>query len=582
MQLQIDNLGKVSITVEEDYWDITKDYDKLTIVEKEGIFGTFISRKPVQAGTVLTNREYWIPFSSLKEEIIIDYNQFISKYQSIIDDIVNRLNDEARLSKNIILVTYEELKTKRDEGSLIPGLWYRVTDYKTTTTQTDTSVGNVQFDILVLATSEDTLSEEAKAVRHEGDSHLPADTQFNAWKIWYCLDNDTSRFFWADEENGKGVIYRMIDEFGNDCPYDFKSILFKNVYNGIYQYTFNTLPDESIDQSMYGPKNNKITPFITTIEVDYKSKTVQLLNNIILYVNSEFTLTDVLPSIWTDEYTNNRIENNTFINCYNSIIIQPRNNFIINSSLKLISVCANNNIHDCIFDIEHGEDILEWNDGLCLFRNDIKKSIIYKDAWNEPRETSNAIVFSNIFKFQDDNSRLGYIYIDGSNINLFRVESDEYSDGSIDIQISYIFDTSIYNDIGCITINESTISNSCIDSVFGQGYGAYNDIIIHTSKITNVRDGVLYGLYGSSIQNSNSIVCAEEIYDSNIQNSEGLMCFDYIYDSNICNVTNTTLNVSFEHADIKSIDDYGDISDVNLDFSTVYEDRTHQLLIDKR
>lgn len=581
MQLQIDNLGKVSITVEEDYWDINKDYDKLTVVEKEGIFGTFISRKPVPAGTVLTDREYWIPFSSLKEEIIIDYNQFISKYQPIIDDIVNRLDQDSRLSKNIIPITYDKLVMLRSRGGLIPGLWYRITDYKTTTTQTDTSVGDVQFDILVLATSEDTLSEEAKAVRHEGVSHLPADTKFNAWKIWYCLYNDTSRFFWADEENGKGVIYRMIDEFGNDCPYDFKSILFKNVYNGIYQYTFNSLPDESIDESMYGPKNNKITPFITTIEIDYKSKTVQLLNNIILYVNSEFTFQNVLPSI--SEYAN-RIENNTFINCYNSIIIKPKNNFIINSSLKLISVCIDNNIHDCIFDIKHGENILEWNDGLCLFRNNIKKSIIHKNAWNAHRETPNAIIFSNIFKFKDNNNRLGYIYIGNSNINLFRVESTEESEGNINIQASYIFDTSIFNEAeGSITINESTISNSCIDSVFRHDYNSnYIDIIIDKSKITNVTDSVIYGLYRSSIQNSNSIVCAEKIYDSNIQNSEGLVCLDYIYDSNICNVTNTTLNESFEHADIKSIDDYGHISGVDLNFSTVYEDRTHQLLIDKR
>lgn len=73
-----------------------------------------------------------------------------------------------------------------------------------------------------------------------------------------------------------------------------------------------------------------------------------------------------------------------------------------------------------------------------------------------------------------------------------------------------------------------------------------------------------------------------KIYDSNIQNSEGLICLDHISDSNICNVTGTTLNVLFEHADIKSIDGYGDISGVDLNFSTVYEDRTHQLLIDKR
>lgn len=581
MQLQIDKLGKVSITVEKGYWDINKDYDKLTVVEKEGIFGTFISRKPVPAGTVLTDREYWIPFSSLKEEIIIDYNQFISKYQPIIDDIVNRLDQESRLSKNIIPITYKELAMLRSREGLIPGLWYRITDYKTTTIQTDTSVGNVQFDILVLATSEDTLSEEAKAVRHEGDSHLPTDTQFNAWKIWYCLDNDTSRFFWADEENGKGVIYRMIDEFGNDCPYDFKNILFKNVYNGIYQYTFNSLPDESIDKSMYGPKNNKITPFITTIEVDYESKTVQLLNNIILYVDSEFTSQNVLPSI-TDAYSNSRIENNTFINCYNSIIIKPKNNFIINSSLKLISICVDNNIHDCIFDIKHGEDILEWNDGLCLFRNDIKKSIIHKNAFNAHRETPNAIIFSNIFKFKDMNYRLGYIYIANSNINLFRAESDQYSEGNINIQSSYIFDTNIFNEAeGCITINESTISNSCIDYI-KQEYGNYNDITIDKSKITNVINGALYRLYSSSIQNSNNIVCTKEICDSNIQNSEGLICLDYIHDSNICNVTDTTINVSFVRADIKSIDNYGDISDVDLDFSTVYEDRNHQLIIDKK
>lgn len=43
----------------------------------------------------------------------------------------------------------------------------------------------------------------------------------------YCLDNDTTRFNWADTINGKGVIYRMIDEFDNDLPFDFKNIQFK-------------------------------------------------------------------------------------------------------------------------------------------------------------------------------------------------------------------------------------------------------------------------------------------------------------------------------------------------------------------
>lgn len=86
MQLQIDKLGKVAVTVEEGYWSKDKDYDKLTIVQQEGVFGTFISRKPVPAGTVLTDRNYWIPFSSLKEDIVINFNKFIADLTAAMED----------------------------------------------------------------------------------------------------------------------------------------------------------------------------------------------------------------------------------------------------------------------------------------------------------------------------------------------------------------------------------------------------------------------------------------------------------------------------------------------------------------
>lgn len=83
MLLQIDNLGKVAVTVEENYWSLEKDYDKLTIVEQEGVFGTFISRKPVPAGTPLTNRKYWIRFSSLKEEIVLQFNEIVNELRNL-------------------------------------------------------------------------------------------------------------------------------------------------------------------------------------------------------------------------------------------------------------------------------------------------------------------------------------------------------------------------------------------------------------------------------------------------------------------------------------------------------------------
>ena len=69
-----------------------------------------------------------------------------------------------------------------------------------------------------------------------------ASSNLSAWKLKYCLDNDTNRFAWADSANGKGVIYRMIDEFDNDIPYDFKNIQFKHPKDTTtypyYYYTF--------------------------------------------------------------------------------------------------------------------------------------------------------------------------------------------------------------------------------------------------------------------------------------------------------------------------------------------------------
>lgn len=281
---------------------------------------------------------------------------------------------------HLIKVTWQELKDLRDNGKLIAGRFYRITDYQCTTTQENTRSAGHQFDIVVLALSENTLSEEAHAMMHdniydvyfEGDDvtkkcyvypvsidgddyynvifidtmigstiaanfleinesnktaveiehdsteYATSDLTYNyfqnskleSWKVWYCLDNDTTRFAWADDSvdegspasvklsdnniyirdtskdtrvsnknyygwtfntttyysrtetgingmtsfyqklgtmmatieyyckvytpyvpstgipNGRGVIYRLIDEWNNDCPYDFKNIQF--------------------------------------------------------------------------------------------------------------------------------------------------------------------------------------------------------------------------------------------------------------------------------------------------------------------------------------------------------------------
>lgn len=203
-------------------------------------------------------------------------------------------------------ITYAELKALRDSGSLVSGMFYRITDYQCTTSQEGTRATDHRFDIIVQALSNYDLSEDAKADFNEDDDYFrDLDANLGGWELKYCLDNDVKRFGWvgqcitnlesalsqpgdvlvrlpdldwsyepandigyycawgteADVEDGdstnfyyskspilqngdevwrdgefyiaeveslgKGVIYYMKDEHGNECPYDFKNIQFK-------------------------------------------------------------------------------------------------------------------------------------------------------------------------------------------------------------------------------------------------------------------------------------------------------------------------------------------------------------------
>lgn len=124
-----------------------------------------------------------------------------------------------------VSTTYTELKALRDGANLVPGTWYRITDYVCTTTQKGTRSAHNAFDVIVRADDESHLNENAFASLNAGDNYFK-DCKLEAWQLKYCLENDTGRFGWADDENGRGVIYYMRDEWGNECPYDFKNILF--------------------------------------------------------------------------------------------------------------------------------------------------------------------------------------------------------------------------------------------------------------------------------------------------------------------------------------------------------------------
>ena len=153
-------------------------------------------------------------------------------------------------------ITWAELRSKCIGGTLVPGQQYRITDYVATVGESydNARSANHPYDIIVTADSESTLSERARAIAHDGDTYF-AGCKMEAWQVWFCLDNDTSRFAWADATNGKGVVYRLIDEWRNDCPYDFKGIqyLAYGDSDGVWRYTFDSgLASGNTDLSLIG------------------------------------------------------------------------------------------------------------------------------------------------------------------------------------------------------------------------------------------------------------------------------------------------------------------------------------------
>ena len=133
------------------------------------------------------------------------------------DAIQDRSIEPIKLNSAIIEITYDELKALRDNAQLIPGQQYRIIDFVTTSIASGTykSIGK-QFDVIVVADSENTLNENARAIQHEGDTYFK-DCNLAAWKLKYSLD--ARNCDWVRTklyiDDATGVTIADVD-FGND------------------------------------------------------------------------------------------------------------------------------------------------------------------------------------------------------------------------------------------------------------------------------------------------------------------------------------------------------------------------------
>lgn len=282
--------------------------------------------------------------------------------------VLNLLDTNTDDIATLKVVSHTKLQYLKNTEQLSPGTFYRIIDYKCTTTQENTQVGQGRFDLVVQALSESELSEKGRCIRHSGNSYF-SNCKVESWEVNYSLDNNKSKYSWVDDEviaiccddgddvnswykrrpeldeskngtqyyawdciwnneeddywmlrdvdkddtfnidsennyrndciyttvnnpeqgqsiqqyyksgsnfyldgnysyhiiqKGHGVIYWMKDEFGNECPYDFKHLKFLDSSNNDYAWTFN---NDSNTGGMDDNPNNLPTKTIIDAEI---------------------------------------------------------------------------------------------------------------------------------------------------------------------------------------------------------------------------------------------------------------------------------------------------------------------------
>ena len=139
-------------------------------------------------------------------------------------------------------VTYDILVDMMVTGRLKWGMLYRLTDYQATICHADPNAGNASlrdeninyidpnanngFEILLRATSNHTFNENALAMYSPYIDTPNPNERPECWEIKYSLLND-DRASWGyggEFDKGKGFIYYMKDQWGNEAPFDFKNI----------------------------------------------------------------------------------------------------------------------------------------------------------------------------------------------------------------------------------------------------------------------------------------------------------------------------------------------------------------------
>ena len=160
----------------------------------------------------------------------------------------------------VIHTTYSELVALKSSSSLKPNTEYAIMDYCFTSNQNGqipmTNKGG--FAVVVRTNENGELKHKARAMYGTLTEENSFDQRgIERWELMYDIENDTSKYAWADAATGKGVVYYLRDEWNNEAYFDFKTLAIS--VQGFLIGIFTTYNDPTIDISSNGVAyNNKI------------------------------------------------------------------------------------------------------------------------------------------------------------------------------------------------------------------------------------------------------------------------------------------------------------------------------------
>lgn len=308
----------------------------------------------------------------------------------------------------------------------------------------------------------------AKAELFEDALHYFDNSDLNAWEIKYCLNNDTNLYQWANPETGKGVIYYMKDEHGNECPYDFKNILF----NGYYTFT------TEIDNIKYDSTVRNSWCYSNIILPAYNAYGVRILNKNIFINNQESNVLCVFNKFGfncTDNKFGNNCSSNTFGNyCVNN---EFGTNCLYNT---FADYCQNNRFYNYCQSNTIGAVSTNNSFGSYIIRTTLGKQCTNCKISNSAAGNDMLLSYCRAIKFGDQ----------CSNINLYSTKTTSLSEYLQNIEIN----TGVS---GSVDVSDHPLMSTSKKIIARKSDGnitQYIDGELQTTPATSlaeVRDGIL-------------------------------------------------------------------------------------------